>query len=105
MALLRISTGGPMIRSVFVLLAIFEGSALAGDPFDTDGSDGSPPCVDHTDLVGYRRCPGYGAWGRNLLGPYVFLDLGMNMRHFPNDNRSISGSIARSTDPSVTTTK
>jgi len=45
--------------------------------------DHSPPCVaDGTDVVGYRHCPWYGAWGSNLLDPYLFVDLGMNIRHF-----------------------
>jgi len=42
----------------------------------------SQECVDDTDVVGYRRCPAYGEWGANLLDPYVFVDFGMNRRHF-----------------------
>jgi hypothetical protein len=40
-------------------------------------------CVhDSTDVVGYRDCPPYGSWGNTLLDPYVFVDIGMNMRYF-----------------------
>jgi len=46
------------------------------------GDDGRPCYVDDNDVVGYRRCDRYGAWGRNLLDPYVFFDLGMNERTF-----------------------
>ncbi len=60
-----------------------------GDMHDVDQAtcyevgDNSPPCVaDGTDVVGYRHCPWYGAWGSNLLDPYLFVDLGMNVRHF-----------------------
>jgi len=42
-----------------------------------------PPCVDsESDVVGYRQCTRYGAWGSNLLDPDMFVQVGMNMRHF-----------------------
>jgi hypothetical protein len=45
--------------------------------------DRSPPCAtDGSDVVGYHHCPWYGSWGSNLLDPYLYLDLGMNVRHF-----------------------
>lgn len=60
--------------------------------------DNSPPCVtDGTDVVGYRHCPWYGAWGSNLLDPYLFVDLGMNVRHFAA--RGMNRAAARTTMP------
>jgi len=47
-----------------------------------DGSTMKEDCVDESDVVGFRRCPEYGEWGANLLDPYVFVDFGMNRRHF-----------------------
>jgi hypothetical protein len=44
-------------------------------------------CIDDTDVVGFRRCPDYGEWGANLLDPYVFVDFGMNRRHFVSASR------------------
>ena len=42
-----------------------------------------PPCVDtESEVVGYRQCTRYGAWGSNLLDPDMFVQVGMNMRHF-----------------------
>jgi hypothetical protein len=42
-----------------------------------------PHCIyEDTDVVGYRSCPAYGSWGDNLRDPYVFVDVGMTMRHF-----------------------
>src|SRR5206468_1314237 len=44
--------------------------------------DSSRLCVDSSDVVDYRQCPGYGTWGLNLLEPYVWIDFGLNRRHF-----------------------
>ena len=59
-------------------------------------SDARPACTaSETDVVGYRECPGYGAWGTNLEDIYVFLDVGVTMRHF--GWRGSGSSTARST--------
>src|SRR4051812_18854708 len=56
-----------------------------------------PPCNDRLDVVGYRSCTPYGAWGQNLLEPYMFVDLGMNLRHFSQAPRT--GVASRSMSP------
>jgi hypothetical protein len=56
-----------------------------------------PPCVDdESEVVGYRKCTRYGSWGSNLLDPDMFVQVGMNMRHFTS---SAPMSSARSTSP------
>jgi hypothetical protein len=57
------------------------------------------PCIEHTDLVGYRRCTEYGEWGSNLLDPYTFLDLGANTRHLTSRRRGIARVIGVPTPP------
>lgn len=49
------------------------------------------------DVVGYRECPRYGKWGRNLLDPYMFVDLGVTARYFAVPTRPIA--LARTTSP------
>ncbi|MDB4957405.1 MAG: hypothetical protein JWO36_4974 [Myxococcales bacterium] len=60
-----------------------------------------PPCIDGTDVVGYERCSRYGSWGQNLLEPYMFVDLGMNVRHFAAASGP-SGVAYRGTRPVTT---
>lgn len=56
-----------------------------------------PQCVDpNSDVVGYRACPQYGAWGENLLAPYVFVEIGANLWHFTGPATSPQGATARS---------
>jgi hypothetical protein len=60
-----------------------------------------PVCIDPSDIVGVRSCPGYGEWGQNLLAPYVFVEVGLNFRHFaPAGATAVA---ARSTTPTMTT--
>lgn len=82
------------------VLAAKPAMALAED-FDTYTccplADERPPCVDDsTDVVGYRHCPRYGTWGASLLDPYVYVDVGMNIRHFASRGAAVA---ARSTSP------
>lgn len=58
--------------------------------------EGPPPCVDDTDVVGFRSCPAFGAWGDDLLAPNVFLELGVDQRHF---RAALPSAVARSTSP------
>lgn len=59
----------------------------SADPVVSDDSDSPdiPPCTDTTDVVGYRQCPVFGEWGEAARDPYVFVDVGMNYRHFVHD--------------------
>lgn len=42
----------------------------------------STGCVEDNDVVGYRQCTKFGAWGTNLRMPRFFLELGTNVRQF-----------------------
>jgi len=97
--------GGPLSTRIAPLLAgvLVVGSAHAAladdDDDDTDVAESAPVfsadvdlcCVNHehppcpdgeSEVVGYRRCTRYGAWGSNLLDPDMFVQVGMNIRHF-----------------------
>ena len=50
-------------------------------------------CTDETDIVGYRRCTKYGAWGSNLRIPHVFIEVGLNMRQFGSALSDQSASV------------
>lgn len=64
---------------------------------DMDLDHEPPPCPEgESEVVGYRRCTRYGAWGTNLLDPDMFVQVGMNIRHFASHAPS---SAARSTSP------
>jgi hypothetical protein len=93
--------------------AIFLASVVAASPASAwadryDGmpcctlDDDRPPCAtDSTDVVGYRRCTPYGAWGSNLREPEVFMDIGMNVRHFAQAGGPLV--VARRTEPITAT--
>ncbi len=69
------------------------------DPF----GDGNPPCFDTSDVVGYRSCPAYGSWGDNLLAPYVFVQIELNVRHFAAAAEPRASVAARTESPVSTT--
>jgi hypothetical protein len=57
-----------------------------------------PPCVDEeSTVVGYRQCTRYGAWGSNLLDPDMFVQVGMNMRHFTSSAPTAASRTATGT--------
>jgi len=39
-------------------------------------------CEDASDVIGYRRCTKFGAWGKNLRIPQVFIEGGGVVRQF-----------------------
>jgi hypothetical protein len=90
----------PIAFLVVAGLAVSPARALAdgGNDVPCCTTDIRPPCIDDTDIVGYRRCPHYGAWGSNLLEPDAFVQVGVNMRHLPA--RGPVGAAARTTMPS-----
>jgi hypothetical protein len=71
--------------------------AESGNDVPCCTTDNRPPCTDDDDVVGYRRCPRYGAWGSNLLEPDAFVQVGVNLRHLPS--RRPLGAAARTTGP------
>jgi hypothetical protein len=41
-------------------------------------------CEDASDVVGYRRCTRFGAWGSDLRRPQVTIEAGAMLRRFPS---------------------
>lgn len=88
--------GGPVKAAIALALFGFAATAHA-DGFDTGPQE--PPCrADPDQVVGFRDCPAYGMWGRNLLEPYTFVDIGLNFRHFV-PRSTAPHALARSTMP------
>lgn len=72
-----------VLRSALVLAAALALPRPAhADPDADPPYPPSPPCIDSSDVVGYRQCPAFGEWGQAASDPYVFVQLGMNLRHF-----------------------
>jgi hypothetical protein len=47
--------------------------------------DDANKCYEETaDINGYRNCTKFGEWATNTRLPHLFIELGMNMRHFGN---------------------
>jgi len=77
------------MRSALVVAGAMAVAPMIGHADDFEESvccvstdDHSPCLAEKTDVVGYRECPGYGTWGNNLRDTYVFLDVGVTMRHY-----------------------
>src|SRR5215813_14038811 len=90
--------GGAVMRGLVVLAVMVPGAAWADEPSSNAGTD-STTCLDDSDVVGYRHCPAYGDWGQNLLEPYVFVDYGMNRRHFVSKRSGVSYKTTSTTTP------
>ncbi len=58
------------------------GDALRLDAELTPPRRGDPPCVDDSDIVGYRHCRRFGAWGVNLDVPPIIIEGGAIVRRF-----------------------
>ncbi len=54
------------------------------------------PYLDDSEVVGYRQCPHYGMCGHRLTDPYVFVDVGFDVRELAQPT---STAIARTTAP------
>lgn len=65
--------------------------------------DGLPCSDDATDVVGFHECPKFGSWGHRLTDPYVFVDVGVNDRHFAGA-APMATALARATHP-ISTSK
>jgi len=50
-------------------------------------------CIDDTDVVGFRRCTGYGAWASNMRFPRMFIELGSNVRQYSAGLGTQSGTV------------
>ena len=62
------------------------GGGSTSDSSDSNGGGvaaSEPPCIDDTDVVGYRQCTKYGAgWALHSRAPRIFLEVGSNVRNF-----------------------
>jgi hypothetical protein len=66
------------------------GGSSGGDSSSSSSSDSSsssessttPACIDDTDVHGFRHCTKFGAWGRNLRFPRLFIEAGSGVRNF-----------------------
>jgi hypothetical protein len=98
-----------MMRSSLVLAVALLTPAAHADVVttidDDDATDDVPQCADANDVVGYRRCPAYGAWGENLIAPYVFVDIGFNVWHFtlPQSNPPVARAASSIMQPPAST--
>jgi hypothetical protein len=94
--------------AIAALIALRAEDATAGSCGGSSGSDSSsssdsggssssipaiPACSDATDIVGYRRCTEFGAWGANLRKPLVQIELGTAMRTFASPTGERWGSL------------
>jgi len=48
----------------------------------SDSSDGTASCTDVTDVVGYRQCTKFGAWGVKSHVPLLIFELGLSVQSF-----------------------
>jgi hypothetical protein len=51
-------------------------------------------CEDTSDVVGYRRCTKFGAWGTNLRMPHIIIEAGVIVRQFGSLLDSQVGTVA-----------
>jgi hypothetical protein len=85
------------LAATVLLVVAGAAPARADSPADRD------TCTDANDVVGERTCPHYGTWGDNLLSPYVFVGIELNMRQLAvaSASRSASPSVAARTESPV----
>ncbi|NVB82979.1 MAG: hypothetical protein HOV81_31665 [Kofleriaceae bacterium] len=69
------------------------GSSWSHTP-TSSGTSGSTECVEDNDVVGYRQCTKFGAWGTNLRLPRLFIELGTNVRQFGSRLGSHAGTVS-----------
>ena len=51
-------------------------------------------CDDDSDVVGYRHCTSFGAWGRNMRFPRMFMEIGGNVRTYPTGLAAQTGTVS-----------
>ena len=60
---------------------------------DSSSSSSESSCHDTSDVVGYRQCTKYGAWGKTMKMPLVIFELGLSMQRFDNPLRDGHGTF------------
>jgi hypothetical protein len=56
-------------------------------------------CYDEPgDITGYRTCTKFGEWATNTRLPHLFVEVGMNMRHFGNSLADTTQSVTHGSE-------
>lgn len=77
-----------------------DGGSSSNDSLDTSSlsddssSSSTPACTDETDIVGYRRCVKFGAWGSPRRVPLLVIELGTAMRTFSSPLGTATGELS-----------
>lgn len=87
-----------MRRTGLALVAAFTLGASSTPTFADDWPDPGAYCRDTSDVVGYRSCRGYAPWGMEPDHPYMFIDVGVNVRYLPRRLAPADG-LARAVSP------
>jgi hypothetical protein len=58
------------------------------------GSTSHNDCTDTSDVVGYRKCTAFGAWGRSLEIPHIIIEAGAVVRRFDSLLDGQTGTVA-----------
>lgn len=87
-----------MMRPWIALFPVVAAAASASADPVTD----PVPCVDDSEVIGYRDCTPYGAWSREVDEPDIFIEYGLLWRHLDSgggSTRSLRTSSTTSTTP------
>jgi hypothetical protein len=60
-----------------------------------------PPCEDASDVVGFRQCTKFGAWGANLRVPHITIEGGVAVRQSASLLGNQTGSFMHGPEPFV----
>lgn len=69
-------------------------SGSGSDDIVLADSSSSPPCIDDTDVLGFRHCTKFGAWAKNMRFPRLFIEGGTMVRSFGSGLGDQTGSIS-----------
>jgi hypothetical protein len=70
------------------------GSGGSGGGRGGGGGHGTEACADSSDVVGFRHCRGYGAWGTNPRVPHLTIEGGVIVRRFGSLLDHQTGTVA-----------
>jgi hypothetical protein len=68
-------------------------SDSSSSSYSSDSSPSAGSCIDDTDVHGFRHCTKFGAWGKNLRIPRLFLEAGSSVRNFGSGIGERTGSV------------
>jgi hypothetical protein len=88
-----------VIYRALVVLVVLGSNVVFASPDDDELDE---LCTSHLSSRGHASCT-YGSWGANLKEPYLFVDFGMNSRHFSTPAPMIGGLALRTAAASAST--